>query len=222
MTFDLAQVDHLLTTTRAVRKRLDLERGVPRQLILDCIRIATQAPAGGNYQKWRWLVVDDPAKRAAIADAYQRAYAPYIDKQRLAVAKRTPDNTTAGRIMSSSDYLTERLGDVPMHVIPCALGSAADDDGNGAGWWGSVLPAVWSFMLAARARGLGTVWTTLHLRHEREVGELLGIPDTVTQLCLIPTAYYTGDDFKPGDRRPAEEVTYWNTWKDSNWKETGQ
>ncbi len=214
MAFDLPQVDHLLTTTRAVRKRLDLTRPVPRELLVDCIRIATQAPAGGNYQKWRWLVVDDADKRAAIADAYQRAYAPYIEKQRHAVATRTPDNTTSGRIMSSSDYLAEHLAEVPVHVIPCALGAPGDDGfGTGAGWWGSALPAVWSFMLAARSRGLGTAWTTLHLRHEREVGELLGIPETVTQLCLVPTAFYTGDDFRSADRRPAEEVTYWNTWK---------
>ncbi len=122
MTFDLSQVDHLLTTTRAVRKRLDLTRPVPRELLVDCIRIATQAPAGGNYQKWRWLIVDDADKRAAIADAYQRAYAPYIEKQRHAVATRTPDNTTSGRIMSSSDYLAQHLAEVPVHVIPCALG----------------------------------------------------------------------------------------------------
>ncbi len=210
---DLAQVDRLLTTTRAVRKRLDLSRAVPRELVLDCIRIATQAPAGGNYQKWRWVVVDDADKRQAIADAYLRAYQPYIDAQKAAVAERMPDDTTVTRIMSSSDYLAHHLGEVPVHVIPCALGSVADDEGTGAGWWGSLLPAVWSFMLAARARGLGTAWTTLHLRYEREVGELLGITDTVTQLALVPTAYYTGDTFLPGDRRPAEEVTYWNTWK---------
>ena len=210
---DLDQVDRLLTTTRAVRKRLDLTRPVPPGLILDCIRIATQAPAGGNYQKWRWVVVDDADKRQAIADAYRRAYQPYIDAQKAAVSERIPDNETVGRIMSSSDYLAHKLGEVPIHVIPCALGSVADGAGDGAGWWGSLLPAVWSFMLAARARGLGTVWTTLHLRYEREVGELLGIPDTVTQLALIPTAYYTGDTFRPGERRPAEEVTYWNAWK---------
>ena len=213
--FDLDQVDRLLTTTRAVRKRLDLARPVPRELILDCIRIATQAPAGGNYQKWRWLIVDAADKRQAIADAYLRAYQPYIDAQKQAVAERTPGDSVVERIMSSSDYLAHNLGEVPVHVIPCALGGPYDDEGGatGAGWWGSVLPAVWSFILAARARGLGTTWTTLHLRYEREVGDLLGIPDMVTQLALLPTAYYTGDTFKPGTRRPAEEVTYWNSWK---------
>lgn len=212
--FDLDQVDQLLTTTRAVRKRLDLERSVPRDLVLECVRISTQAPAGGNYQKWRWVMVDDPAQKAVVADAYQRAYAPYIEAQRTAVADKTPDNTTAGRIISSSDHLAEVLAEVPVLAIPCSLGSPAQDlGGEGQGWWGSVLPAVWSYMLAARARGLGTAWTTLHLRYAAEVGEALGIPDTVTQLACIPTAFYTGDSFRTGTRRPAEEITYWNQWK---------
>ncbi len=211
---DLEAVDHLLTTTRAVRKRLDLTREVPRELLLDCVRIANQSPAGGNHQKWRWLMVDDPEAKAVIADAYQRSYAPYIEAQKTAVADKTPDNTTAGRIMSSSDYLAEILAEVPVLAVPCALGRAPTDSiGGPEGWWGSVVPAVWSYMLAARARGLGTVYTTLHLPYRNEVGETLGIPDTVTQLACIPTAYYTGDTFKTGSRRPAEDVTYWNSWK---------
>src|SRR6056297_3811353 len=118
--FDLEQVDRLLTTTRAVRKRLDLERPVPRELILDCVRISTQAPAGGNYQKWRWVIVDDPAKKAVVADAYMRAYAPYIDAQRAAVAEKTPGNSTVARIMSSSDHLAHVLAEVPVLAIPCS------------------------------------------------------------------------------------------------------
>lgn len=214
--FDLDQVDRLLTTTRAVRKRLDLERPVPRELILDCVRISTQAPAGGNYQKWRWVIVDDPAKKAVVADAYMRAYEPYIDAQRAAVAEKTPGNTTVDRIMSSSDHLAHVLAEVPVLAIPCSLGSPADGGADSQGWWGSVIPAVWSYMLAARARGLGTAWTTLHLRYAAEVGEALGIPDTVTQLACVPTAYYSGDTFQPGTRRPAEEVTYWNEWKNTD------
>lgn len=211
---DVAHADHLLTTTRAVRKRLDLERPVPRELILDCIRVSTQAPAGGNHQKWRWVIVDDPELKTVVADAYQRSYAPYIEAQRTAVAEKTPDNSTAGRIMSSSDYLAEVLADVPVLAIPCALGTPDRSDGGGAeGWWGSVIPAIWSYCLAARARGLGTAWTTLHLPYAAEVGEALAIPDTVTQLACIPTAFYTGDTFRAGTRRPAEEITYWNGWK---------
>jgi len=211
--FDLAQTDKLLTTTRAVRKRLDLTRPVPRELVRECIEVATQAPAGGNVQRWRWVCVDDPDIKAGLADLYRRAYEPYIAMQREMV-EQAGRGGVAG-IISSSDHLAEVLQDVPTLVIPCGLDRVPAEGGGGTaqGYYGSLLPAVWSFMLAARSRGLGTAWTTLHLGYEREAGELLGIPDTVTQLALIPVAYYTGDDFKPGDRRDVDEVTYWNGWR---------
>jgi nitroreductase len=211
--FPLDVTDKLLSTTRAVRKRLDLTRPVPRDLIEDCIRVACQAPAGGNVQRWRWLVVDDPAKKAALADLYRRGYEPYMEAQREAV--KDVGRTDANAIMDSSDHLAQVLADVPVHVIPCALGvpDAKSSQGALSGWYGSLLPAVWSFMLAARSRGLGTAWTTLHLGFEAEAAELLGIPSTVSQLALIPVAFYTGDDFKPGSRQPVEKVTYFNGWK---------
>jgi nitroreductase len=213
--FDLEQADRLLTTTRAVRKRLDLERPVPLEVVLDCIRIATQAPTGGNVQRGRWLVVDDPELRAKLAEYYRRAYEPYIVSQKQAVEQvgRT-DASTLG-ILSSSDYLAEHLHEVPVHVIPCILDRVPANAKQGllAGFYGSILPAVWSFQLALRARGLGSVWTTLHLEYEREVGELLGIPETVSQVALMPVAWTIGTDFKPGTRRDAEEITYRNTWK---------
>lgn len=211
--FDLAQTDHLLTTTRAVRKRLDLTRPVPRDLIVDCIRVATQAPAGGNVQMWRWLVVDDPAIKLGLAELYRRSYAPYIGAQREAVA--TSQRSDLAAIMSSSDHLAEVLHEVPALVIPCQIGKVdpAMPQGQLAGLYGSILPAVWSFMLAARSRGLGTAWTTLHLGYEQEAAELLGIPGNVSQVALTPVAFYTGDDFKPGSRLPAEKVTYFNGWK---------
>jgi len=212
-TFDLNQTDHLLSTTRAVRKRLDLTRPVPRDLILDCVRLATQAPAGSNIQKWRWLVVEKPELKKGLADIYRRAYAPYIGLQREAVEKKGRND--ASGIMESSDHLANVLEQVPALLIPCGLDRMPASASNQAvsGYYGSLLPAVWSFMLAARSRGLGTAYTTLHLAYEEEAAALLEIPNTVTQLALIPIAYYTGDDFKPGKRRAAEEITYFNTWK---------
>ena len=211
--FDLAETDRLLTTTRAVRKRLDLTRPVERQLVLDCLRIATQAPSGGNRQPWRWLVVDDPELRAGLAEVYRRGYGPYIELQKAAVAEAGGDENHP--ILRSSDYLAEHLHEVPVLVIPCLLARLPErpSPADVAGLYGSILPAVWSFMLALRSRGLGTAYTTLHLQHEREAAELLGIPDTVTQVALLPVAYVTGDGFRPADRKPVETVTYWNGWK---------
>jgi nitroreductase len=211
--FDLTQTDRLLSTTRAVRKRLDLVRPVERDVLLDCLRVALQAPSGGNSQPWRWLVVDDAETRAELAELYRRGYGPYIAAQKAAVV--AAGGAEDHPILRSSDYLAEHLHEVPVHVIPCLLTrlpeqpSAADT----AGFYGSVLPAVWSFMLALRSRGLGSAFTTLHLHHEREAAALLGVPDTVTQVALLPVAYVTGGDFKPADRKPPEAVTYWNGWK---------
>lgn len=211
--FDLAQTDRLLTTTRAVRRRLDLDRPVEREVVLDCLRIATQAPSGGNTQPWRWLVVDDPGVRAGLADLYRKGYGPYIEMQREAVRAAGGDDDSP--ILRSSDYLAEHLHEVPVHVIPCLLARLPErpSPADTAGFYGSILPAVWSFQLALRSRGLGSAFTTLHLHNEREAAELLGIPDTVTMAALLPVAYATGGDFRPADRKPVEAVTYWNAWK---------
>ena len=210
--FDLAQTDRLLTTTRAVRRRLDLDRPVEREVVLDCLRIATQAPSGGNSQPWRWLVVDDPEVRAGLADLYRNGYGPYIEMQKAAVRAAGGDDDSP--ILRSSDFLAEHLHEVPVHVIPCLLTRLPErpSPADTAGFYGSILPAVWSFQLALRSRGLGSAFTTLHLHHEREAAELLGIPDTVTMTALLPVAYVTGD-FRPADRKPVEAVTYWNAWK---------
>jgi nitroreductase len=211
--FDLGETDRLLTTTRAVRKRLDLSRPVDRALVLDCLRIATQAPSGGNSQPWRWLVIDDPDLRAGLADLYRRGYGPYIELQKAAIVAAGGDEDHA--ILRSSDHLAEHLHEVPIHVIPCLLTRLPERPSSAdmAGFYGSILPAVWSFAMALRSRGLGTAYTTLHLLHEREAAELLGIPDTVTQVALLPVAHVIGTDFRPADRKPVEAVTYWNRWK---------
>jgi nitroreductase len=205
---DISSVDELLTTTRAVRKRLDLTRPVGRDVILECVRLAMQAPTASNEQDWRWLVVTDADKRAAIAEIYQSIGAEY-----LAHAAATSSDPQTRRVYQSALGLTETLAKVPVHVIPCLNGRF---DGSNllaaASAWASIIPAGWSFLLALRSRGLGSVWTTMHLAKEREVGELLGIPATATQAALFPVAYTIGTDFRQASRPPAESITFWNTW----------
>ena len=211
--FDLSQTDKLLTTTRSVRKRLDFGRPVPRELVLECLEIALQAPSGGNSQPWRWLIVDDPDTRKRLAGLYQRSHDPYMAANREAAAA-TGRADVMGKIMDSSQYLSDHMGEVPVMVIPCLLNRPEGlSQGEVAGFYGSILPAAWSLMLALRSRGLGSAWTTLHLAFEKEAGEVLGVPDTVTQAALIPIAYYKGDDFKPATRQPVEKVVYFNAWK---------
>ena len=205
---DIPTVDALLSTTRAVRKRLDLTRPVERDVILECLQLAMQAPTASNRQDWRWVVVTDRDKRAAIAEIYRSAGADY-----MAQAAATEPDAQTRRVYESALALTATLADVPVHVIPC-IERRFDDEPlvAAASAWGSILPAAWSFQLALRSRGLGTVWTTLHLAKEREVGTLLGIPDTVTQVALFPVAYTIGTDFKPAARPDVQTVTSWNTW----------
>jgi nitroreductase len=211
--FDLAITDRLLSTTRAVRRRLDLERPVERQVILDCVALSQQAPTASNTQNWRWVVVTDPEKRAAIADVYRKG-APAIASARAA----TPDeDRQTQRVYDSAGYLIEHLHRVPVFVIPCLLGRlpAAAPHGLLAASYGSIFGAMWSFQLALRSRGLGTVLTTLHLFHEAEVAEVLGIPEDAVQCALLPVAYTKGTDFKPARRPAPEEVTFWNGWDQS-------
>jgi nitroreductase len=210
--FDLSQTDKLLTTTRSVRKRLDFGRPVDRQVVLDCLAVATQAPTGGNSQPWRWLVVDDPRVRAQIGELYKKAHDPYMAANREA-AEQAGRTGTMGSIMDSSQYLADHMHEVPVMVIPCLLGRPEGlSQGEIAGLYGSILPAAWSLMLALRSRGLGSAWTTLHLTFEKEAAAVLAIPDTVSQVALLPVAYYTGDDFKLARRQPVEKVTYLNAW----------
>jgi len=206
--------DELLTTTRSVRKRLDLTREVPLELVRECIEIALQAPSGSNRQGWHWVVVTDPDLRHAVGDVYRRAVDAYVAAPGYAGRLFQDDPERAGvqrRIGDSVEYLGQHMGDAPVLVVPC-LTAPRLSSGSQAGLWGSLLPAAWSYMLAARARGLGTAWTTLHLAHEREVADLLGIPADVRQGALIPTAYYTGDTFRPAPRQPLDEVWHLDGW----------
>jgi nitroreductase len=205
---DISSVDEVLTTTRAVRKRLDLTRPVDPEVILECVRLAMQAPTASNAQDWRWLVITDAGKRAAIAEIYRSIGAEYLAH----AAANTSDPQTQ-RVYQSALGLTETLARVPVHVIPCLERRLEGTDLLGAASaWASIIPAGWSFLLALRSRGLGSVWTTMHLAKEHEVAQLLGIPSTVTQAALFPVAYTIGTDFRPASRPPAETITFWNTW----------
>ena len=198
------EIDHVLSTTRAVRKRLDLDRPVEPEVITECLRLAIQAPTGGNRQLWRFVVVTDADLRAKLGDVYRSGGRDYMAARRAAMTTDAQE-----RVAESSEYLASVIEQVPVHVIPCITGRPPAT-GSQAGFYGSIHPAVWSFMLALRSRGLGSTWTSFHLAHEREAAELLGIPDDVTQVALLPVAYTVGTDFKPAARRPVEEVTYWN------------
>ena len=209
---DLEQADRLLTTTKQVRKRLDLSRPVPRELLLDCIDVAQHAPMGGNLERNRWLVVDDRDLIGAIAPYYEQVGRPYIEANAATGAGEDPGQR---KVMDSAMYLIDHIAEVPAMVIAMRLDRLPAGAANAdvAAYHGSVAPGVWSFQLAARARGLGSAWTTFHLAHEDAVAELLGIPGTVTQVALLPVGFYTGDGFTPARRRPAAEITYFNRWK---------
>lgn len=199
--------DELLTTTRSLRRRLDLSRPVEPELVGQCLRVAVHAPTGGNRQDWRWLVVVDPALRAELGAIYRAAFEDRYPPGRV------PPGVPA-RELASARYLAEHLGEVPVLVIPCLrLPAGGLPAGNQAGLWGSLLPAVWSYMLAARARGLGTAWTAVHLDREEQVATLLGLPGTVRQGALIPTAYALGGGFRPAERRPVESVIHVDGWQ---------
>ena len=208
--------DQVLTTTRSVRKRLDLTRPVEPEVIRECLEIALQAPSGGNSQQWHFVVVTDADKRLALAELYRKSFTVYRAKRAAAASQETnsPRAVTRQRIINSSDYLSEHLHEVPVHLIPCITGRLDKAPGEQqAGAWGSILPATWSFMLAARARGLGTAWTTLHLPYEKEAAEVLGIPyEKITQAALIPVAYTLGTDFSPATREPLDTVLHWDKW----------
>lgn len=214
-------IDEILTTTRAVRKRLDLTRPVEPEVIRECLTLALQAPSPGAQQNWHFVVVTDAAQRAAVAQYYHKSTrAPGgqedILNQMIASAANKAERVERLKMAESPRYLTDHLHEVPVLVIPCIEGRYEPEQLSGAGeagYWGGIWPATWSFMLAARSRGLGTVLTTIHLDYEREVAEVLGIPyATVRQVGLIPVAYTLGTDFKPAGRKPLESVLHWDRW----------
>jgi len=200
--------DELLSTTRAVRKRLDLERPVEREVLEECFALAQQAPTAGYSQTCQFVVVTEPEKKTAIGELWRQVAYPYLQRG---------GGARDGQMLRISDavvHLAEHIHEVPVFVIPCVNGRyEGKPNALTASMFGSIIPAAWSFMLAARSRGLGTVWTTFHLMHEEEVARILGIPyDEVTQVALIPVAYTIGTEFKPGRRKPLDTMLHWETW----------
>jgi nitroreductase len=209
MVLDLTP-DDVLATTRTVRKRLDLTRPVEREVVEDCLLLAQQAPSSSFSQNWHFVVVTDAAKRAALGELWRSVAGPYL-QHRAAAAAADPN---IARISDAVRHLAEHIHEVPVHLIPCVEGRTYGKPvAAQASRWASIIPAAWSFMLAARARGLGTAWTTFHLRHERAAAELLDIPyDQVMQAALIPVAYTVGTEFKPAVRNSLDTMAHWDHW----------
>lgn len=213
-------VDEVLHTTRAVRKRLDFDRPVEREVINECLDAAVQSPSGSNSQNWRWLVVTDEDKRAALAEIYREGWEIYKDMDgNAATAYKGDDGNRLAqqdRVQNSAAYLAENFHKVPVMLIPCIPMRLEGMPGMvTSSMLGSIMPGAWSFMLAARERGLGTAWTTIHLMQEERAAGILGIPfDTVQQIALITVGYSKGTDFKPAKRPPLDTVVDWNTWSE--------
>ena len=213
MTLNLS-ADEVLTTTRSVRKRLDFDKPVSRDVLMECLDIALQAPTGSNAQGWQWLFVEDPAKKKALADIYRANATPYLNLPKP--VRGDIRDQQMDSVMSSAMFLNENMEKAPVMLIPLLEGRVEGAEaGVQASFWGSLLPAVWSYMLALRERGLGTAWTTLHLigDGEKQAADLLGIPyERYTQGGLFPIAYTKGTDFKLAKRLPAEQLTHWDKW----------
>jgi nitroreductase len=201
--------DELLTTTRSVRRRLDLDRPVEPEVLTKCLELALQAPSGSNRQAWHWVFVTDPAAKDALADLYREGFAAAYGPE--GVGEMTGEQW---KMWESARFLADNFGRVPVILIPCQWGRPDQETVPGqAGYWGSLLPAVWSFQLALRSRGLGSAWTTLHLSREQEAAALLGIPyERCAQAAMIPIAYTKGLDFRPGPRKPTTDIVHWDHW----------
>ncbi len=221
--FPLDQIDRLLTTTKAVRRRLDLERPVDRETVVECIRLASYSPNASNAQEWHWIIVDDPEQRALVGEQYRKCTVDVVSK--MLAAKEAAGDEAGAKISRSIIYLAEHMAEVPVLVIPCydveagsrrygrLIGPDRPTWTMEPGMYASVYPAVWSFLLAVRSRGLGSVLTTAHQEDEPAMAEILGIPDTWYQAALLPVAHVTGGDFVPSQRAPVEDTIVWNRYE---------
>lgn len=207
--------DEVLATTRSVRKRLDFDRPVEREIVMECLELALQAPTGSNRQGWQWMFVTDDDKKRALQEIYAANFEAYRKMARPTYEEGDIRAERADKVADSAQYLSDNFHRAPILLVPCLEGRPADGGAASASFWGSLLPAVWSLMLALRERGLGSAWTTLHLPNggDERAAQILGIPhDRYSQAGLFPIAYTQGVDFKPAKRLPAEEVTHWDEW----------
>ena len=214
MTLKLS-VDEVLTTTRSVRKRLDFDKPVPREVLLECLELAIQAPTGSNAQGWRWVFVEDADKKKALADIYRASFAMYRKAPKPQYAEGDSRGERRQLVVSSAEYLAEHMHEAPWLLVPCLEGRVEEAPQPAASFWGSLLPAMWSYMLALRSRGLGSAYTTLHLfgGGEEQAAEVLGIPfDKFSQGGMLPIAYTKGTDFRPAKRLPLDQIVHWDSW----------
>ncbi|WP_326837213.1 nitroreductase family protein [Amycolatopsis rhabdoformis] len=202
------EFDHVLTTTPSVRRKLDLERPVENEVLAECLELALHAPTPANQQSWRWLVVRDQDVKNRLGELFRRVGQAYLG-QYQAAAEADP---AVARSIASGQYLIDVIERVPAFVVPCVQGRTTGANVADAVLYGGIFPAVWSFQLALRSRGLGSTLTTYHLQTEAEAAEILGVPEGYTQACLLPVAYTTTTDFKPTPRRPVSEVAYLDHW----------
>jgi nitroreductase len=206
--------DEILTTTRAVRKRLDVTRKVPRALLEECLELAFQAPNGSNKNLWRWIIVDDPDMVAKLGAEYRLAMGILQSGQQTSMFSDTSDSREEAKLLDSAYALADKIERMPALLIPLMPGRAEGKSVvEQAAMWGSIVQAVWSFMLALRSRGLGSCWATVTSRREKEIAALLGIPnEEYTQVGMFPIAYTIGTDFRKAWRKPVAEVLSYNSF----------
>jgi nitroreductase len=206
---DVAAVDRILMTTRSVRRRIDFTRPIEPEVLEACIACAVQAPTGINREAWRFVVVTEAGRKARLADLYRSAFDELGERIRVELRE---GGGTRPPLRSSYQSLADRLQEFPALVLVCSLGRPEPDLARQVAFFGSVLPAAWSLMLALRARGIGATWTSLLAQRERETREILEIPDDVTPTVMLPVGYLREAKLRPAERRAPHEVTYWNGW----------
>ena len=183
---------------------------VPDELVTRLIEAATKAPSGGDRQPWAFIVIRDPKAREQIGAWYLDAW----NKTYGAVPEANRASMPAGRkrVYKSAEHLALHLAEAPVLILVCARHALPPNLPHAtSSHYGSVFPAVQNLLLAARGLGLGATLTTLHKAHDAELKQLLGIPEKVETVALIPIGYAVGK-YGPTKRRPVEEVTHIDRW----------